>query len=36
LNRTDIEYLENWSLRLDCWLIMRTALQVLFPPKTAL
>jgi len=33
---SDIEYLENWSLRLDCWLIMRTALQVLFPPKTAL
>ena len=30
----DIEYLENWSLWLDCWLILRTALQVLIPPKT--
>jgi len=29
----DIEYLESWSLWLDCWLILRTALQVVFPPK---
>jgi lipopolysaccharide/colanic/teichoic acid biosynthesis glycosyltransferase len=32
---SDIEYLESWSLWLDCWLILRTALQVFIPPKTA-
>jgi len=32
---SDIEYLENWSLWLDCWLILRTALQMVVPPKTA-
>jgi len=32
---TDIYYLEHWSLGLDCWLILRTALQVVFPPRTA-
>jgi lipopolysaccharide/colanic/teichoic acid biosynthesis glycosyltransferase len=31
--RCDIEYLENWSLWMDCWLILRTALQVFIPPK---
>jgi putative colanic acid biosynthesis UDP-glucose lipid carrier transferase len=31
--RRDIEYLENWSLGLDCWLILRTAGQVFIPPK---
>jgi exopolysaccharide biosynthesis polyprenyl glycosylphosphotransferase len=31
----DIRYLENWSLWLDCWLILRTAAQVVFPPRTA-
>lgn len=30
----DIEYLENWSIWLDCWLIMLTAVQVVFPPKS--
>ena len=32
---SDIDYLENWSFFLDCWIILRTALQVFFPPKTA-
>lgn len=32
---SDIEYLENWSGWLDCWLILRTAGHVFFPPKTA-
>jgi lipopolysaccharide/colanic/teichoic acid biosynthesis glycosyltransferase len=31
----DIHYLENWSFWLDCWLILRTALQLVFPPRTA-
>jgi putative colanic acid biosynthesis UDP-glucose lipid carrier transferase len=29
----DIGYLENWSIWLDCWLILRTAFQVVSPPK---
>jgi exopolysaccharide biosynthesis polyprenyl glycosylphosphotransferase len=33
---SDIEYLERWSFWLDCWLILRTALLVVIPPKTAL
>jgi putative colanic acid biosynthesis UDP-glucose lipid carrier transferase len=33
--QSDIEYLENWSFWLDCWLILRTALQIVIPPKTA-
>ena len=32
---SDIEYLENWSFSLDCLLILRTALQMVFPPRTA-
>lgn len=32
---SDIQYLENWSFLLDCWIIVRTALQVIFPPATA-
>jgi putative colanic acid biosysnthesis UDP-glucose lipid carrier transferase len=31
----DIEYLETWSLSLDCWLVLRTMLLVVIPPKTA-
>ena len=34
--QSDIEYLENWSFWKDCWLILRTALQVVIPPKTAI
>lgn len=32
---SDIEYLENWSFWLDCWLILRTAAQIFVPPKGA-
>ena len=32
---SDIEYLENWSLWLDFWLVLRTAAQVVTPPRTA-
>ena len=32
---SDIEYLENWRLTLDLIIITRTALQMIFPPKTA-
>ena len=32
---SDIEYLENWSFLLDCRLILRTALQMFSPQKTA-
>lgn len=31
----DIEYIENWSIALDCLLILRTAFQVIVPPKSA-
>ncbi len=33
--QSDIEYLENWSFWLDCWLIVRTAIQIVIPPKGA-
>jgi exopolysaccharide biosynthesis polyprenyl glycosylphosphotransferase len=33
---SDIQYLENWSFLMDCWIILRTAAQVVFPPRTAL
>jgi lipopolysaccharide/colanic/teichoic acid biosynthesis glycosyltransferase len=33
--QADIHYLENWSFWLDCWLILRTALQLVFPLRTA-
>ena len=32
---SDIYYLENWTFFMDCWIILRTALQVFFPPHTA-
>ncbi len=32
---SDMVYLENWSLTLDLGIIMRTAWQVISPPKTA-
>jgi exopolysaccharide biosynthesis polyprenyl glycosylphosphotransferase len=32
---SDIYYLENWSFLMDCWIIVRTAVQVVFPPSTA-
>jgi putative colanic acid biosynthesis UDP-glucose lipid carrier transferase len=33
--RSDIEYLENWSFLLDCSIILRTASQMVAPPKSA-
>jgi exopolysaccharide biosynthesis polyprenyl glycosylphosphotransferase len=33
--RSDLIYLENWSLILDLSIIVRTVWHVLFPPKTA-
>jgi putative colanic acid biosynthesis UDP-glucose lipid carrier transferase len=32
---SDIEYLENWSIWRDCWLILRTGLQIFVPPESA-
>jgi putative colanic acid biosynthesis UDP-glucose lipid carrier transferase len=32
---SDIHYLENWSFLMDCWIILRTATQVVSPPPTA-
>jgi exopolysaccharide biosynthesis polyprenyl glycosylphosphotransferase len=32
---SDIQYLENWSFPMDCWIIMRTATQMVVPPSTA-
>ena len=31
----DIDYLENWSLALDCQIILKTVRQVFFPPLNA-
>jgi len=33
--QSDIYYLENWSFALDCSIIARTTVQVVFPPKSA-
>jgi len=33
--RSDLDYLENWSLLLDCEIIARTAWKVIFPSKSA-
>jgi len=33
--RSDLDYLENWSLLLDCEIIARTAWKVFFPSKNA-
>ncbi len=32
---SDIQYLENWSFVMDCWIILRTAKQLVAPPSTA-
>jgi putative colanic acid biosynthesis UDP-glucose lipid carrier transferase len=32
----DIRYLETWSFSKDCFLIFRTAIQMIIPPKKAL
>jgi lipopolysaccharide/colanic/teichoic acid biosynthesis glycosyltransferase len=31
----DIEYVENWSLMLDLWIVILTIWQIFFPPKKA-
>ncbi len=31
----DIEYIERWSILLDIFIILRTAWQLIFPPKSA-
>ncbi len=31
----DLNYIANWSFTLDCYIILRTALQVFFPPRSA-
>lgn len=33
--KSDIDYLENWSFSLDCWIILRTIWQMIVPPKSA-
>jgi lipopolysaccharide/colanic/teichoic acid biosynthesis glycosyltransferase len=33
--RLDLEYIENWSLPLDVWIMVKTMLQLIKPPKTA-
>jgi putative colanic acid biosynthesis UDP-glucose lipid carrier transferase len=33
--RYDLQYIRNWSLWLDLWILARTAVQVIKPPKTA-
>jgi exopolysaccharide biosynthesis polyprenyl glycosylphosphotransferase len=33
--KSDIEYLENWRLALDIMIILKTAVQMFVPPKTA-
>jgi exopolysaccharide biosynthesis polyprenyl glycosylphosphotransferase len=33
--KSDLVYVENWSLALDCTIILRTFWQVVFPPVTA-
>ena len=33
--KSDIEYLENWRLLLDVMIVAKTAIQMVFPPKTA-
>jgi exopolysaccharide biosynthesis polyprenyl glycosylphosphotransferase len=33
--KLDIEYIENWSLPVDFWIIFSTFVQVFRPPKTA-
>lgn len=33
--RLDLEYIRNWSIWLDFWIITKTAYQVVFPPESA-
>lgn len=33
--RYDLEYIRSWSFWLDVWILLKTAVQVIFPPKSA-
>lgn len=33
--RYDLEYIRSWSFWLDIWILLKTAVQVIFPPKSA-
>lgn len=33
--RYDLQYIRNWSFWLDLWILAKTAIQVIKPPKTA-
>jgi putative colanic acid biosynthesis UDP-glucose lipid carrier transferase len=32
---SDIHYIENWSFTMDCWIILKTAMQVIIPKPKA-
>ena len=31
--KLDIEYIENWSLPLDLWIVFKALLQIVEPPR---
>ncbi|MBC8095637.1 MAG: exopolysaccharide biosynthesis polyprenyl glycosylphosphotransferase [Akkermansiaceae bacterium] len=33
--QSDIQYLETWTLEMDCWIILRTVTHVFMPPRSA-
>ncbi len=33
--RYDLQYIRGWSFRLDLWILGKTTVQLVFPPKTA-
>jgi len=33
--RYDLEYIRGWSFWLDIWILLKTAVQVIIPPKSA-
>ena len=33
--RDDLEYIRGWSFWLDIWILLKTAVQVIFSPKSA-